>query len=234
MSITNATKLAELVGAGITADGLSGIITAQSFVATQFSGNITGTAATFTGISTFSSIGIGTTNPTSTLQVTGGDSRFGGVIETVSAATTTAIGSTTMVLEMDVRAGTSFTYTMPSGANIGIVSFRNVPAQTGRPSGTTITLIVTQNSAGTGNTSAGLGIGTNCSILGYENGANVTGISTRALVATASTVTLSGTASDVDFVSFFIHYNGGSNTTASNYKVYVTNNGNFRRGVVGV
>ena len=39
---------------------------------------------------------------------------------------------------------------------------------------------------------------------------------------------------DVDFVSFFVDYNGSTNTVASSYKVYVTKNGNFRQGVVGI
>jgi hypothetical protein len=178
-------------------------------------------------------VGIGTTNPTSSLHIVGGDSRFGGVIETVSAATTYMSGSA-MVLEMDVRQATTYTYTIPTGANIGIVSFRNMPAQTGRASGTTITLLATQNSAGTGNTTAAAGIGTNCTVVGYENGASVAGISTRGLVGSATTVTLSSTGSNRDFVSFFIHYTGGTNTTASSYQVYVTKNGEFRQGTVGV
>jgi len=73
MAITNASKLASYVGAAITADGASGIITATQFVGdgsgitgiaatadvrtstlvvsgvSTFNGNITGTAATFTG-----------------------------------------------------------------------------------------------------------------------------------------------------------------------------------------
>jgi len=178
-------------------------------------------------------IGIGTTRPTSKFHVVGGDSDFEGVIETVSVATTYMVGNG-MVLEMDVRRATVYTYTMPTGANIGIVSFKNMPAQTGSPSGSTVTLLVTQNAAGTGNTTAATGIGTNCTIVGYENNAPVAGISTRGLIGSATTVTLSTTGSDIDFVSFFINYNGGTNTTASNYKVYITKNGGFRRGTVGV
>ena len=179
------------------------------------------------------SVGIGTTNPTSFLQITGGDTRLSGVTETVSVATTYMVGSG-MVLEMDVRQATTYTYTMPTGANIGIVSFKNMPAQTGRASGSTVTLLVTQNAAGTGNTTATTGIGTNCTVVGYENGASVAGISTRGLVGSATTVTLSSTGSDIDFVSFFVNYTGGTNTTASSYKVYVTKSGGFRQGNVGV
>lgn len=184
-------------------------------------------------INSSSNTGIGTNNPTSKLHVVGGDSRFNGVVETVSAATTYMNGSA-LVVEMDVRNATTYTYTIPTGANIGIVSFKNMPAETGNASGTTITLITTQNSAGTGNTTATTGIGTNCTVIGFAGGAAVAGISTRALVGSATTVTLSTTGSDRDFVSFFIHYTGGTNTTASSYQVYATKNGGFRQGSVGV
>jgi len=154
--------------------------------------------------------------------------KFKGVIETVSAATTYNSAAGALVLEMDVRQATTYTYTIPTGANIGIVSFKNMPAPTGNSSGTTITCILTQNAAGTGNTTATTGIGTNCTVIGYENSAAVAGISTRALVGSGTTLTLSTTASDRDFVSFFVHYTGASNTSASSYQVYVTKNGGFR------
>jgi len=162
--------------------------------------------------------------------------KFKGVIETVAAATTYTSGNN-LVLELDVRNATTYTYTIPTGANIGIVSFKNMPAFTGNANGTTLTCIFTQMSttpAGTGNTTGTTGIGTNCFVTGYENGAAVTGISTRALVGSATTVTLSATSNDRDFVSFFVHYTGGTNTTATSYQVYATKNGGFRQGNVGV
>ena len=162
--------------------------------------------------------------------------KFKGVLETVSAATTYNSGNN-LVLELDVRNATTYTYTIPTGANIGIVSFKNMPAFTGNANGTTITCIFTQMSttpAGTGNTTGTTGIGTNCFVTGYENGAAVAGISTRALVGSATTITLSSTSNDRDFVSFFVHYTGGTNTTATSYQVYATKNGGFRQGNVGV
>ena len=173
------------------------------------------------------SVGIGTTRPTSTLQVVGGDTRLGGVIETVGTAVTYNSGNV-MVVEMDVRQATTYVYTIPTGARIGIVSFRNMPAETGSPSGSTITLLVTQNAAGTGNTTAATGIGTNCTVVGYENGASVAGISTRGLVGSGTTITLSSTGRDRDFIAFFIQYTGETNTTASSYQVYLMKNGSFR------
>ena len=159
--------------------------------------------------------------------------KFRGVLETVSAATTYISGNN-LVLELDVRNATTYTYTIPTGVNIGVVSFKNMPAYTGNGNGTTITCIFTQNAAGTGNTTGTTGIGTNCTVIGYENGAAVAGISTRALVGSGTTVTLSSSASDRDFVSFFVHYTGGTNTTATSYQVYATKNGGFRQGNVGV
>ena len=159
--------------------------------------------------------------------------KFRGVLETVSAATTYISGNN-LVLELDVRNATTYTYTIPTGANIGVVSFKNMPAYTGNGNGTTITCIFTQNAAGTGNTTGTTGIGTNCTVIGYENGAAVAGISTRALVGSGTTVTLSSSASDRDFVSFFVHYTGGTNTTATSYQVYATKNGGFRQGTIGV
>lgn len=159
--------------------------------------------------------------------------KFKGVVETVSTGTTYALSAGRVVLELDVRNATTYTHSLTNGT-VGIVSFKNMPADTGVSNGTTITVIFTQNSAGTANTTAATGIGTNITVIGFEDGSTVAGISTRALVGSATTVTLSTTASDRDFVSFFVHYTGGTNTTASSYQVYATKNGGFRQGNVGV
>ena len=161
-------------------------------------------------------------------------SKFRGVIETVSTGSTYDLGGGKVVLELDVRNATTYTHSLSNGS-VGIVSFKNMPADTGVSNGTTITVIFTQNATGTANTTAATGIGTNCFVVGFEDGLPaVSGISTRALVGTATTVTLSTTASDRDFVSFFVHYTGGTNTVASSYQVYATKNGGFRQGTVGV
>ena len=161
-------------------------------------------------------------------------SKFRGVIETVSTGSTYDLGGGKVVLELDVRNATTYTHSLSNGS-VGIVSFKNMPADTGVSNGTTITVIFTQNATGTANTTAATGIGTNCFVVGFEDGAAVaSGISTRALVGSATTVTLSTTANDRDFVSFFVHYTGGTNTVASSYQVYATKNGGFRQGTVGV
>ena len=156
--------------------------------------------------------------------------KFKGVVETVAVGATYDLGAGNVILELDVRNATTYTHDLANG-NVGIVSFKNMPADTGVQNGSTITVLFTQlasTPSGAGNTTAETGIGTNCYVVGYENGATVSGVSTVALVGSGTTVTLSTTASDVDFVSFFLHYNGGTNTDATSYKVYTTKNGGFR------
>jgi hypothetical protein len=181
----------------------------------------------------------GTTNKTWTWERDTGcfeysePNKFKGVVETVAVGATYNLGDGKVVLELDVRNATTYTHSLSNGS-VGIVSFKNMPADTGVSNGTTITVLFTQNAAGTANTTNATGIGTNISVIGFEDGATVAGISTRALVGSATTVTLSTTGNDRDFVSFFVHYTGGTNTTASSYQVYATKNGGFRQGTVGV
>jgi hypothetical protein len=153
--------------------------------------------------------------------------KFKGVVETIAVGSTYNLGGGKVVLELDVRNATTYTHNLANG-NVGIVSFKNMPADTGVQNGSTITVLFTQNATGTGNTTAASGIGTNCTVVGFEDGAAVAGISTVARVGSGTTVTLSTTANDVDFVSFFVHYTGGTNTAAASYKVYATRNGGFR------
>ncbi len=147
-----------------------------------------------------------------------------GAVETVSTASTYAIPeSTNVILECDAHNGTVFTHNLANG-QVGIVSLRDFPVT--KNSLTTYTIIFTQNTIGTGNTTGSTGIGTNIFLKPY----NIAGFSTSARVATASTITLSSTASDIDIVSFAIHYNGGATGTIGNYNVLATNNGSFRYG----
>ena len=255
------------VGGTITAAGqaeFAGVCTASSFsgsltgTATGLSGtpditvrNITGVAATFSGVITYEDVtnvdAVGLVTARSGLRVLGAgatvagvstfydDLHVAGVVEKVSAASTYLSGND-VVLELDVTNSTTYRYSMPDSGNIGIVSFKNMPAD--RENGTTVTVLFTQNSTGPtggiGNTQAINGIGTHCTIAPLINGSTSSGLHTAGLVGSATTITLSSTASDVDFVSFFVHYNGGTNTDLTSYKVYVTSNGNFRFGDVGI
>ena len=171
-----------------------------------------------------------------------------GLVETVATATTyidgTDNGAGTLVLELDLAEATTFTHSTPAAiaqANIGIVSFKNMPADPGVQNGQTVTVLFTQGSAaqtGAGNTVATNGIGATCTVIPYADGAAVAGIQTSARVGggtgAASTVTLSPDNGNKDFISFFVHYNGGSNTDLKSYDIYVTKNGGFVFGGVGI
>jgi len=125
------------------------------------------------------------------------------------------------VLTLDTATGTVFSHDLQSGA-IGIVSITNFPVTANTFH--TVTLLLNQNSTGTANTLPATGIGTNITLT--PNG--VSGFTTAALVGSGTTVTLSTTAEDIDVVTFGIHYNGGTNTDANNYKTFGTKSGNFR------
>ena len=172
-------------------------------------------------------------------------------INSGSTGVQTYINGTSLVLELDMEAATVFNYTTPAvaaasdAAGIGIVSFKNVPANAQNVS--TVNVIFTGGKAtgGYGNTTASAGIGTRCTVIPKSGGAAVAGISTRAYCGggsgAASTVTLSpdhgsagNVSGEVDIVSFMVHYTGGTNTALSSYKVYVTKNGGFTQGSVGV
>ena len=180
--------------------------------------NCVGGGATITGVTTFFN-----------------DLRAKGVIENVSAATTFYDANSKVVLELDLSASTTYSYSM-GAFNIGIVSFKNMPADA--QGGTTVTVLFTQASAttgGVGNTQSIVGLGTDCTVIPNVGGAAIAGISTRAFVGGGSTfVGLSTTPGDKEFVSFFVHYNGGTNTNANSYDIFVTKNGQFRPGSVGV
>ena len=154
---------------------------------------------------------------------------------------------------MDVQAATIYTYEMPAvwssgrGANIGIVSFKNMYANHPNKSATTVTLITTQGAnhgGGTGyaNTHDAVGFGATCTLVPLEDNSAIAGIQTAGrfggtglLTNTGiTTVTLSPAANAVDFISFLLVYDGSTNTSLTSYKVYVTKNGGFGFGSVGI
>ena len=234
----------DLTGTATNASGLTG---SPNITVT----NITGVAATFSGVLTYDDVtnvdSIGLVTARSGIRVVGGgatitgvttffnDLRAKGVIENVSAATTFLDANSKVVLELDLLASTTYSYAMQP-ANIGVVSFKNMPADA--QGGTTVTVLFTQASAttgGVGNTTFGVGLGTDCTVIPNVGGAAQAGISTRAFVGAGATfVGLSTTPGDKEFVSFFVHYNGGTNTDANSYDIFVTKNGQFRPSAVGV
>ena len=230
-----------------TAGGLSGTPNITVGNITASSGdltvrNVTGVAATFTGVVTYEDVtnidSVGVVTARSGLEVTGiitarpgtavtfkGGVEVKDASETVSTGSTTAFTSSLVTLECDCNNGTVFTHDIANGA-VGIVSITNFPAV--KNSFHTVSVIFTQGStnAGLGNTTGPTGIGTNITLKPQ----GVSGISTVARVGSGTTVTLSATTSDIDIVTFGIHYNGSTNTEANNYKTFATNNGNFRFG----
>ena len=274
VSVTNLTVLGDqTVGGGLTVTGnlvvdgdTTTIKTSTLDVADKTVGIASTTAATNTtaagaGIEIYASSATANNNKSLLWQNTSNCFEFSesvklkGVSETSinngSTGVATYINGTSLVLEMDLEKATVFTYTSPAVAaaadagGIGIVSFKNMPAD--QQNVQTITLVHTQGkgTAGYGNTVVAQGIGVTCTVIPKSGGAVVAGISTRAFCGggsgAASTVTCSadyGTAGnvsgDVDILSFMIHYTGGTNTALSSYKVYVTNNGGFTQGSVGV
>ena len=172
-------------------------------------------------------------------------------INSGSTCIQTYIDGTSVVLEMDVEASTVFNYTSPSVAaaadagGIGIVSFKNMPANAQNVR--TITLVHTQGkgTAGYGNTLAVQGIGITCRVIPKSVGAAVAGIMTigwcgggigaeSTVTCTADAGTAGNVSGNVDVLSFMVHYTGGTNTDLNSYKVYVTGNTGFNQGGHGV
>ena len=176
----------------------------------------------------------GTTNKTITWKDNSDSFTFSegidikGAVETVSVGSTFNIDAGKVILECDAQNGTVFTHNLESG-NVGIVSLRNFPVT--KNSVTTFTILFTQLSStpvGNGNTTAASGIGTNITLTPL----GVAGFTTSARVATASTITLSTTASDIDIITLAIHYNGSGTGTPGNYRVFASNNSEYRFGSI--
>ena len=262
-----------IVGGGLTVngnfkvDGTQTIVNTETLdVADKTVGIASTTAATNTtaagaGIEIYASSATANNNKTLLWQNTSNCFEFSesvklkGVSETSinngATGVQTYINGTSLVLELDLEAGSVFNYTSPSvaaasdAAGIGIVSFKNMPANAQNIR--TVTLVHTQGkgTAGYGNTNAVQGIGLTCTVIPKSGGSAVAGINTRAFCGggsgAASTVTCSpdyGTAGnvsgDIDIISFMVHYTGGTNTQVASYKVFVTKNGGFTQGGVGV
>ena len=180
-----------------------------------FAGNVSiGGTLTYEDVTNIDSVGVITAR--SGINVTGGNTTLKGAVETVNAG---AYAGTE--LTCDTATGTVFTHDLQAGL-VNSIKISNFPATAN--SFHTVTVILTQNDAGTGHTTAATGIGTNITL--DPNG--VTGFSTVAMVGSGTTVTLGTTANDVNIVTFGVHYNGGTNTDADNYKTFVTKSGDFR------
>ena len=251
----------------MTVDGTQTVINTTTLdVADKTVGIASTTAATNTtaagaGIEIYASSSTANNNKTILWQNTSNCFEFSenvklkGVNETSinngSTGVQTYIDGTSLVLEFDLETGTVFNYTSPSvaaaanAAGIGIVSFKNMPANAQNVQ--TVTLVHTQGkgTAGYGNTNAVQGIGITCRVIPKSGGSAVAGIMTRGWcgggIGAASTVTCTADAGgagnvsgNVDIISFMVHYLGGTNTDLNQYKVYVSKNGGFNQGGHGV
>ena len=201
-----------------TAAGLSG--TPDVTVNDVTARNITGVGMTLTGVLTYEDVtnvdSVGIITAQSGINVTGGNTTIKGAVETVNAG---AYSGTE--LTCDTATGTVFTHDLQSGLAQSI-KISNFPATAN--SFHTVTLILTQNDAGTAHTTAATGIGTNVTL----DPTGVTAFTKAVKVGSGTTITLGTTANDVNIVTLGVHYNGGTNTDAANYNVFITKSGDFR------
>jgi len=206
----------------LTGNGLVGLASITA-VSASFSGSVSvGGTLTYEDVTNVDAVGLITAR--SGISISDGGLDVTGISTIKGAVETTNTGSYSGTeLTCDTTSGTVFTHDLQSGL-VKSIKISNFPATAN--SFHTVTIILTQNDAGTAHTTAALGIGTNVTL----DPDGVTGFSTVAMVGSGTTVTLGATADDINIISFGIHYNGGTNTDVSNYKTFVTKNGDFRLG----
>ena len=208
----------------------SGTVTAAAFSG-PLTGTATGLAAGATGADLTLSGNLTVNGTTTTIDtaVTAVDSlAIDGNISVGGTATFKGVTETTNVgayagseLTCDTATGTVFTHDLQDGL-VNSIKISNFPATAN--SFHTVTVILTQNNAGTGHTTALTGIGTNVTL----DPIGVTAFSKAVKVGLGQTITLGTTADDINIVTLGVHYNGGTNTDAANYNVFITKSGDFR------
>ncbi len=206
----------------LTGNGLVGLASITA-VSASFSGSVSvGGTLTYEDVTNVDAVGLITAR--SGISISDGGLDVTGISTIKGAVETTNTGSYSGTeLTCDTTSGTVFTHDLQSGL-VKSIKISNFPATAN--SFHTVTIILTQNDAGTAHTTAALGIGTNVTL----DPDGVTGFSTVAMVGSGTTITLGATADDINIISFGIHYNGGTNTDVSNYKTFVTKTGDFRLG----
>jgi hypothetical protein len=132
----------------------------------------------------------------------------------VSVASTSLDSSGDIVVILDVDSTQSFTYTVPSNNQVGLVSFTNIPVSSGTPSVTTISLKITQNAGGDANVFSTYQIGQLCTIV-PSGGSEITPIR----VSSDGTLTLSTFANSENAFRYKVFYDGGSTSSASSYDI---------------
>ena len=191
--------------------------------------NIVGAAATFSGVLTYEDVtnvaSVGLITARTGINVVAGNTSIKGAVEAVNTgvyatAADPVSGITTGILTLDTKLGTVFTHDVGSNKAVGVVSITNFPVTAN--SFHTVSVIFT--SSGYGNTTTATGIGTNVRL----KPEGVTGFSTESRVGAGDSISLTTTSGRDDIITFGIHYNGGGTGTASNYKTYISKNGDFR------
>ena len=138
----------------------------------------------------------------------------------VISATTSLDSNNDIILNLDLTQGSEFSYTVPTGGRIGIVSFTNVTAETGKPSVSIVELKVTQNAVGSANTTIFYQIGTINTIVGYENGSAVSPVTGKGInVKSTNELVLSTFGNSEHVFRYKIYYDGGTNTSSSSYDI---------------
>ena len=179
------------------------------------SGNVSvGGTLTYEDVANVDSVGLITAR--TGINVVAGNTSIKGAVEAVNAG---AYAGTE--LTCDTATGTVFTHDLQAGL-VESIKISNFPATAN--SFHTVTILLTQNDAGTGHTTAALGIGTNVTL----DPAGVAAFSKAVKVGSGTTITLGTTANDVNIVTLGVHYNGQTNTNAANYDVFITKSGDFR------
>jgi len=229
---------------------VTGVITA-----TTFSGNITGTAATFTGnvsiagtltyedVTNVDAIGLitartGVRVTAGGLVVTAGVTTIGtlegnsGLVSLASTIKTKGFVETQStvsiggsILTLDASQGTVFTHT--TSAQIGIVSFTGIRTDTAGSQ--TFTVLVTQGATPV-NTTGAAGIGTQLASIRITPG-NV-GYSTHIKVGGGTSITLTNSASALDLLTFIVSYDGATSIANTSFKVVGFAATDFRNAIV--
>ena len=180
-----------------------------------FAGNVSiGGTLTYEDVTNIDSVGVITAR--TGINVVAGNTSIKGAVEAVNAG---AYAGTE--LTCDTATGTVFTHDLQAGL-VESIKISNFPATAN--SFHTVTVILTQNDAGTGHTTAALGIGTNVTL----DPTGVSAFTKEVKVGSGTTITLGTTANDVNIVTLGVHYNGGTNTNAANYNVFIPKSGDFR------
>jgi len=234
----------------------SGATVAGVITATTFRGNITGTAATFTGnvsiagiltyedVTNVDSVGLVTARSgvkvnaggvditAGGLNVTAGVSTFSDFVSFGSTIRTKGFAETQSPVSiggtiLTLDASQGTVFTHTTSAQIGIVSFSGIRTDT---AGTqTFSVLVTQGATPV-NTTGSTGIGTQLASIRIHPG-NV-GYTTHIKVGGGSSITLTNSAGALDLLTFIVSYDGATSIANTSFTVVGFAATDFRNTIV--